>query len=64
MWGCGPSCESTAALADVSSHLAKLKFGLMAHFEARGMAVDTRLWGATAHIQTVWDRDARVELRS
>ena len=54
VWGCGPACTSTAALVDVTSRLAQLKYGLMAHFEAKGMAVDKSLWGATAHIQTVW----------
>ena len=54
MWGCGSSCTSSAALVDVSSPLAALKYGLMAHFEASGLPVDVSLWGATAHIQTVW----------
>ena len=57
MWGCGPTCASTSALVDVDSDLAKLKYGLMTHFEATsGMEVDTSLWGATAHIQTVWPK--------
>ena len=54
LWGCGPECRSTAALVNVSSGLARLKSGLMQYFEARGMAVETTLWGGTAHIQTVW----------
>jgi hypothetical protein len=54
-WGCGPACVSTSALVDVESPLAKLKFGLMALFEANSsLPIDTSLWGATAHIQTVW----------
>ena len=57
LWGCGPpgsGCAPTAALVDVTSSLAQLKFGLMEHFRANGAHVDTSLWGATAHIQTVW----------
>ena len=51
MWGCGPGCESSAALVDVSSALAKMKYGLMDLFEGKGYEVDRTSWGGTAHIQ-------------
>jgi hypothetical protein len=54
MWGCGPSCHSTAALVDVNSRLAGLKYGLMEHLETRGLRVEKTLWGGTAHIETVY----------
>lgn len=64
LWGCGDDCVSTSALVNVDSELAKLKFGLMAHFQQTkliGGVVSTALWGGTAHIQTVFLKELKTD---
>lgn len=59
MWGCGSSygdgaCSWNSALFDATSDLALFKYKLMDHFAAKGLQVETTLWGGTAHTQIIW----------
>ena len=55
---------SSSALVNVDSELAKIKFGLIAHFQQTkltGGVVSTALWGGTAHIQTVFSKRLKTD---
>ena len=55
---------SSSALVNVDSELAKIKFGLIAHFQQTkltGGVVSTALWGGTAHIQTVFSKKLKTD---